>query len=79
MVDYLQQLHPFYVSALERLPQYDALELTEAIVHIINAVPTEQLLPTMQSFCLPIAQKLHTVAGATTGDKAQTVKELECT
>lgn len=79
MVDYLSTLHPFYINALTTLPQYDALELTEAVVHIMNKLPAEQLLPVLQSFCLPIAQKLHELASRPVGatERSTVVKELD--
>ncbi|KAK9762669.1 Nuclear import receptor [Basidiobolus ranarum] len=72
LVDYLNQLHPFYMSASKTLSQGDMIEITEALAHVISAVPIEKILVTLQNFCLPIAQALHEIAS-----KGQSVSEGE--
>ncbi|KAJ3289873.1 Nuclear import receptor [Borealophlyctis nickersoniae] len=62
IVNYLDQLHPFYLQTTKTMNRDDALELTEAIAHVVHAVPLEGLLETMRNFCLPIAQRLHEIA-----------------
>lgn len=77
MIDYLDQLHPFYVTALSKLQQFDAMELTEAIAHIVKAVPSDKLLQTIQIFCLPVAQRLQELSCTKIGNEsAENGKEL---
>ncbi|CAO3658469.1 unnamed protein product [Umbelopsis ramanniana] len=62
LVDYLSQLHPFFINVGKTLPILDILEVTEAVAHVIAVIPTNELLKALQLFCLPLAQKLHDVA-----------------
>ncbi|KAJ3385809.1 Nuclear import receptor [Lobulomyces angularis] len=65
MIDYLTQLHPFYNQVISNLSKVDRIEMTEAIANVISAVPLENMLSTVQSFTLPIAQRLHDIANRT--------------
>ncbi|TPX49561.1 hypothetical protein SeMB42_g01357 [Synchytrium endobioticum] len=62
LVDYLNELHPFYNQLMSKLGKEDRREVAEAISHVIAAVPLPRLLEALQTFCLPIAQQLHTIA-----------------
>ncbi|GAB5592901.1 Nuclear import receptor [Umbelopsis nana] len=62
LVDYLSQLHPFYINVGKTLPILDILEVTEAVAHVIAVIPTNELLKALQLFCLPLAQNLHDLA-----------------
>ncbi|TPX35653.1 hypothetical protein SmJEL517_g01960 [Synchytrium microbalum] len=62
LVDYLNELHPFYNQLMTRLDRSDRRDVAEAIGHVIAAVPLARLLEVLQSFCLPVAQQLHSVA-----------------
>jgi hypothetical protein len=79
MVDYLKDLHPFYVTAVATLKKHDLLELTEAMAHIVSVVPLDQLLPALQNFLLPLAQRIHEIASTCDASSAQACKELEGT
>ncbi|KAG2219346.1 hypothetical protein INT45_011254 [Circinella minor] len=59
LIDYLSELHPFYTSIIRTLPFNDALEVTEAIAHVLAVVPVSGLQNALQQFCLPLAQDLH--------------------
>lgn len=59
MVNYLKDLHSFYFEAMTRLKRPECADLTEAIAYIINAVPHNELLPVLQSFILPMTQRLQ--------------------
>ncbi|KAJ3091018.1 Nuclear import receptor [Quaeritorhiza haematococci] len=73
LVDYLGQLHPFYTQVSRILNREDRREVTEAIAHVINCVPLPELSQMLQSFCLPIAQRLHEIAqsGKPAADSAE--------
>ncbi|KAI9495182.1 armadillo-type protein [Zychaea mexicana] len=62
LIDYLSELHPFYTSIIRTLPFIDALEVTEAIAHVLAVVPVSNLQNALQQFCLPLAQDLHSIA-----------------
>lgn len=64
MLDYLTRLHPFYVAAAAKLELFDLLELTEAMAHILNAIPADQILEPLQQFVLPIIVKLQECCAA---------------
>ncbi|KAG0260244.1 Nuclear import receptor [Actinomortierella ambigua] len=62
LLNYLQQLHTFFVNVTKRLKGMDLLEVTEAVAHVIAALPNTELSNIFQMFCLPIAQQLATLA-----------------
>ncbi|KAJ2957823.1 hypothetical protein NQZ79_g6514 [Umbelopsis isabellina] len=72
LIDYLSQLHPFYINVGKTLPISDTLEVTEAVAHVIAVIPVNELLQALQLFCMPLAQQLHDVA---TKGKAATEKD----
>ncbi|RKP09440.1 armadillo-type protein, partial [Thamnocephalis sphaerospora] len=79
LVSYLGMLHPFYVNASKTLNRDDLLEVTEALSHVIAAVPLPELLKMLQTFCLPVCQELHAVAsklGQTTDSELRKVADL---
>ncbi|KAK9720627.1 Nuclear import receptor, variant 2 [Basidiobolus ranarum] len=59
LIDYLSQLHPFYIAAAKSLTQKEMLEITEALAHVISAVPLNNILPVVQTFCFPISEALN--------------------
>lgn len=71
LVEYLPQLHPFYLNVSKKLHGADLYEVTEAVTHVVAVVPTSELLKALQMFCLPIAQGLHEFAnkGASATEK----------
>ncbi|KAJ3035633.1 Nuclear import receptor, partial [Rhizophlyctis rosea] len=62
MVKYLEQLHPFYLETVKSLEKEERREFTEAIAHVVNSLETEKILAAMQTFVLPVAQRLHEIA-----------------
>lgn len=62
MVSFLNQLHPFFLNVTKTLPTQDVFEVTEAVAHVIAAIPTAELFKALQLFCLPVAQRLHEIA-----------------
>ncbi|KAF9427872.1 Nuclear import receptor [Podila epigama] len=58
LLNYLNQLHSFFVGVTNKLSDTDLLEVTEAVAHVIAAVPNENLANVFKMFCLPIAQQL---------------------
>ncbi|CAB4409821.1 unnamed protein product [Rhizophagus irregularis] len=71
LIEYLPQLHPFYLNVTNTLRGIDLFEVTEAVSHVVAAVRPAELLKALQMFCLPIAQWLHEFAnkGASATDK----------
>ncbi|KAI7870531.1 armadillo-type protein [Spinellus fusiger] len=61
LVDFVSQLHPFYINIVRTLPFNDIIEVTEAVSHVISVIPVAETLNALQSFCLPIAQDLHAI------------------
>ncbi|KAI8336541.1 armadillo-type protein [Chlamydoabsidia padenii] len=61
LIDYIGELHPFYVNVVKTLPFQDALGVTEAIAHVLAVIPVSGLSNALQSFCMPLAQDLHTI------------------
>ncbi|KAG0171417.1 Nuclear import receptor [Apophysomyces sp. BC1034] len=72
LIDYVAELHPFYVNVVKSLPYSDALEVTEAVAHVLAVIPPTQLQNALQQFCLPLAQDLHTIVSK---DKSILAKE----
>jgi transportin-3 len=67
LVDYLSQLHPFYVTATasgSKIPVHERRELATAIAHVLSAVPVDEMLKALQMFTLPVAQRLHAIVSA---------------
>ncbi|KND02149.1 uncharacterized protein SPPG_09044 [Spizellomyces punctatus DAOM BR117] len=79
LVNYLSQLHLFYFNIVKKLKREQTYDLTEAIAHVLAAVPVSESLTAMQTFCHPIAQRLHEIAStdgnASDGDDTPIVKE----
>jgi transportin-3 len=75
LVDYLGQLHPFYLTMMQKLEPRDRLEVTAAISHVLSALPEDKLLENLQYFCLPLAQKLNEIAiNGKVSDESEMVK-----
>ncbi|KAG0015504.1 Nuclear import receptor [Entomortierella chlamydospora] len=62
LLNYLNQLHGFFVGVTKKLKGMDLLEVTEAVAHVVAAVPNAELAQVFQMFCLPIAQQLAVLA-----------------
>ncbi|KAF9939699.1 Nuclear import receptor [Mortierella alpina] len=62
LLNYLNQLHTFFVGVTKKLKGMDLLEVTEAVAHVVAAVPNAELAQVFQMFCLPIAQQLALLA-----------------
>ncbi|KAI8086442.1 armadillo-type protein [Halteromyces radiatus] len=73
LIDFIGELHPFYINVVKTLPFQDALEVTEAIAHVMAVIPISGLQDALQSFCLPLAQDLHSIV--IKGKDAVTEKE----
>lgn len=61
LVDFLVQLQSFYVQVTKSLPFRDVLEVTEAVSHVISAIPPAEIQKALQVFCLPVAKELHDI------------------
>ncbi|KAJ3148493.1 Nuclear import receptor [Geranomyces michiganensis] len=77
LVPHLEQLHDFFFQTIGSMDREDADDVTQAIAHIVSAVPLPQLAGALQKFCHPIAERLHQLAAApTAGDDSTQVKEV---
>ncbi|KAI9273878.1 armadillo-type protein [Helicostylum pulchrum] len=74
LVDYISQLHLFYLNVVKTLPFRDILEVTEAVSHVITVLPINEIEKALQLFCLPIAQDLHNIVSK----GKDTVSQEEC-
>jgi transportin-3 len=59
LVQFIDQLQPFYTNSLPLVQEQDKKEMSEAISHLICAVPIEQLEQAINLFCLPVAHRIH--------------------
>ncbi|RCH81760.1 Nuclear import receptor, partial [Rhizopus stolonifer] len=59
LVDYIPQLHAFYLNVVKSLPFRDILEVTEAVSHVMTVISVTEIQNALQLFCLPVAQELH--------------------
>lgn len=83
LVDYLSQLHPFYVTATANgssIPPHECRELATAIAHVLSAVPVGEMLKTLQMFTLPVAQRLHAIVstGKPRSEEIEVATVKEC-
>lgn len=62
LLGYIEQLLPFYTNAMSTLHPDDVMDITEGIAHIIAKSDLENMLPLLQSFTLPIIQRLNEVS-----------------
>ncbi|KAI9278101.1 armadillo-type protein [Sporodiniella umbellata] len=62
LVEFVPQLQMFYANVGNTLSYRDKSEVTEAICHVIAVLPVASIKDALQSFCLPVAQKLHAMA-----------------
>ncbi|RIA97728.1 armadillo-type protein [Glomus cerebriforme] len=74
LIEYLPQLHPFYLNVTNTLRGIDLFEVTEAVSHVVAAVRPAELLKALQMFCLPIAQWLHEFANKGTSATEKEVR-----
>lgn len=51
----------FYMNVGTTLSFRDRVEVTEAICHVVAVLPAASIKEALQSFCLPVAQELHTL------------------
>ncbi|KAJ3204576.1 Nuclear import receptor [Entophlyctis luteolus] len=86
LIDYLSQLHPFYMTAVSKMGREDRRDVIEALAHVIKHVPagpssdptTADQTKVLHMFCLPIAQRLHEIGvGASAQQNPELGKDLE--
>jgi transportin-3 len=61
LLPYIEQLQPFYTNSLPLVQERDRKEMSEAISHLICAVPVDQLGQALHLFCMPVAQRIHSL------------------
>ncbi|KAJ3414766.1 Nuclear import receptor [Chytridiales sp. JEL 0842] len=83
IVNYLSQLHPFYLSIVNVIDREDRKEVTAALAHVIKHIPVvsadatqPNMLKVLEMFCLPIAQRLHEIATAGKPASAEDLKAV---
>ncbi|KAI9480494.1 MAG: armadillo-type protein [Benjaminiella poitrasii] len=59
LIDFVPQLHLFYLNVVKTLPFRDVLEVTEAVSYVMTELPYTKTEEALQLFCLPVAQDLH--------------------
>ncbi|KAI9229379.1 MAG: armadillo-type protein, partial [Piptocephalis tieghemiana] len=65
LVDSLGQLHSFYLDVSSRLSPMDLSEVTQALAHVIGAIPDpDRLLEVLRTFSHPILQDLCSLVPA---------------
>ncbi|KAJ3112380.1 Nuclear import receptor [Physocladia obscura] len=84
LVDYLSQLHPFYLTIVKTLDRLDKNEVISALAHVIKHVPvvsndpnSPDMLKVLEMFCLPIAQRLHQIGLMGSAAAAARGKDLQ--
>lgn len=60
-MDYIAQLHLFYLNVVKSLPFRDVLEVTQAVSYVMTVIPVTEIEKALRLFCLPIAQDLHAI------------------
>lgn len=79
-MDFIPQLHVFYLNVVKTLPFRDILEVTEAVSHVMSVIPASEVQKSLQLFCLPIAQELHGLVSkgkeATTADECTKIGDI---
>jgi transportin-3 len=59
LVKYMEELQPFYVHSLPLVQEQDRKELSEAVSHLLAAVPKQNLSQALNLFCSPVGQRIH--------------------
>ncbi|PVU85600.1 hypothetical protein BB559_006925 [Furculomyces boomerangus] len=73
LVGYWKQLESFYASVSAgdiKLSEEDILDLTEALAHIIAAIPFEELQAALEAFCMPIIKNLERLVPLNSSDRS---------
>ncbi|KAL9100293.1 MAG: hypothetical protein Q9163_004311 [Psora crenata] len=70
LADHVTQLHEFYESILDSLPNISQGEVTEGVACVVSAQPLNEIYPTFKLYCDPIIQRMMTRA-----DKAKSGKD----
>jgi transportin-3 len=76
LLNYLNQLHQFFVGVTKQLKGLDLSEVTEAVAHVIAAVPNAELANVFQMFCAPIAQQLSAYASKEHGSLEEDIPSI---
>ncbi|OMJ20908.1 hypothetical protein AYI69_g6045 [Smittium culicis] len=71
MVSYWKQLETFYssVALTSNLPDEDIIDLTEALSHVIAAIPMDSFPNALEAFCSPTIKSLESLLSSNTDDK----------
>ncbi|KAK3831462.1 MAG: armadillo-type protein [Linnemannia gamsii] len=73
LLNYLNQLHSFFMGVTKKLRGMDLYEVTEAVAHVIAAVPNAELAQVFRMFCQPIAQQLALLASKSTTSQEEDI------
>ncbi|OMJ16971.1 hypothetical protein AYI70_g6275 [Smittium culicis] len=71
MVSYWKQLETFYssVALTSDLPDEDIIDLTEALSHVIAAIPMDSFPNALDAFCSPTIKSLESLLSSNSDDK----------
>lgn len=61
------------MNVTQKLKGLDLWEVTEAVAHVIAAVPNAELAQVFRMFCAPIAQQLATLASKTAATQEEDI------
>ncbi|KAG0312190.1 Nuclear import receptor [Linnemannia gamsii] len=73
LLNYLNELHGFFMNVTKKLKGLDLWEVTEAVAHVIAAVPNAELAQVFRMFCAPIAQQLAVLASKTAATQEEDI------
>ncbi|KAF8946454.1 Nuclear import receptor [Haplosporangium gracile] len=73
LLNYLNQLHGFFMNVTKKLRGLDLWEVTEAVAHVIAAVPNTELTQIFHMFCVPIAHQLASLASKTAATQEEDI------
>ena len=62
LTDHVTQLHTFYESVLDKLPQGSQEEITEGVACVISAQPLDKIYPMFKLYCDPIIKRMMSCA-----------------
>ena len=72
--DHVGQLHNFYESVLDGLPQVSQDELSEGVSFVVSAQPPDKIYSAMKLYCDPLLERLKARAAQAQTDKSDNAK-----
>lgn len=69
--DHCIQLHNFYESILDKLPQASQDELTEGVSYVVSAQPPEKIYSMLKLYCDPLIERLKVRANQARNEQGE--------